>query len=163
MTEKRAKSRFPTPVSTLLVETFRGKPLGKRLEEAEIWRIWDQTVGPQISTKARPSKFYDGVLTIVVVSAPWMQQLNFMKREISEKLNRQLGKPLVKDIYLKAGRPSKVERREIMEKHEKRLLTEDEKESVEAKVGVIADPELRQAFKNLLETHLSTGKTGDKK
>jgi hypothetical protein len=162
VTDRKAKTRYPTQVSSLLAEAFRGKPLGKRLEEAEIWRIWDQTVGPQISTKARPSKFSDGVLTVVVVSAPWMQQLNFMKREIADKLNRRLGKPLVQDIYLKAGKPSHSQVPKTAGKPEKRILTEEEKKNIEVRVGMLTDPELRNAFANLLATHFSTRKTDDK-
>jgi predicted nucleic acid-binding Zn ribbon protein len=145
-----------------MADAFRGKPLGKRLEEAQIWRIWDQTVGPQISTKARPSKFADGVLTVVVISAPWMQQLNFMKREISDKLNGRLGTPLVRDIYLKAGKPSRPQAPKIAEKPVKRPLTEMEEKTIEAKVAMLSDPELRHAFASLLATHFSTRKAGGK-
>jgi len=81
----------------------------KRLEESGIWRVWDETVGRQIAAKARPSRFHDGVLTVMVNSAPWMQQLNFMKRDIAQRLNDRLGKELVREIYLKAGRPAAAE------------------------------------------------------
>ena len=49
--------------------------------------------------------FRDGVLTVAVASAPWMQQLTFLKKGMIEKLNERLGRELVRDIYLKAGMP----------------------------------------------------------
>jgi len=155
MTDKRQRKRFPTPVAALLAETFRGKPMEKRLGEAEIWRVWEGAVGIQIASKARPSKFNDGVLTVVVTSAPWMQQLNFMKRDIVERLNEKIGKSLVREIYLKTGRPPAAESRAAAWKPGKRALTPEETSKIEATVQVISDPELRRAFAELLAEQAS--------
>lgn len=155
MTDRRPKSRFPSPVATLLAETFRGKPLEKRLGEAEIWRVWEVAVGPQIASKAKPSGFRDGVLTVLVASPPWMQQLNFMKRDMAEQLNRALGKEMVREIYLKSGRQSGAEPRADQPRPARRKLTEAEKARIEATVGAISDPELRRAFARLMEEQLS--------
>lgn len=155
MTDRRPKARFPSPVATLLAETFRGKPLEKRLGEAEIWRVWEVAVGPQIASKARPSGFRDGVLTVLVASPPWMQQLNFMKRDMAEQLNRALGKEMVREIYLKSGRQSAAEPRAEQPRPVRRQLTEAEKARIEATVGAISDPELRRAFARLMEEQLS--------
>jgi len=155
MNDRRGKSRFPTPVAALLAETFRGKPLEKRLGEAEIWRVWEAAVGPQIAGKARPSGFRDGVLTVMVTSAPWMQQLNFMKMDIVERLNGKLGKSLVREIYLKSGRPPATEPGTGRAKPARRRLTGEETAKIEATVEVIRDAELRRAFADLMAEQLS--------
>ena len=95
----------PAPVADLMAAIFRGKPAEKRLEEGRIWLVWDAAVGRQIAAKARPVSFRDGTLTVAVVSAPWMQQLTFLKRGLQERLNAALGEPLVTDIYLRAANP----------------------------------------------------------
>jgi predicted nucleic acid-binding Zn ribbon protein len=153
MTEKGSRSRSPKPVAVLLAESFRGKPLEKRLEEAKIWQVWDSVVGKQIAAKARPAKFQDGTLTVSVISAPWMQQLNFMKRDIADRLNQRLGTSLVLDIFLKAGKVGVKEHRK-KESPERRMLTAGEKAAVAATTGVISDPELRRAFAELMEEQL---------
>lgn len=153
MTER--KRGYPTQVSTLLAEAFRGKPMERRMEESGIWRVWDETVGRQIAAKARPSRFHDGVLTVMVNSAPWMQQLNFMKRDIAHRLNDRLGKELVREIYLKAGRPAAAEQPAQGKRLEKRELSVEEKEAISAAVEAITDPELRSAFADLLAKHIS--------
>lgn len=155
MDNRNQRSRFPTPLAALLAEAFRGKPLEKRLGEAEIWRVWDATVGKQIASKARPSRFQDGVLTVLVSSAPWMQQLNFMKLDIAERLNEKIGKQLVREIYLKAGRPSQDAGRAPVEKPAARPLTAAEESEIETAVNVISDPELRRAFSDLIRKQLS--------
>jgi len=155
VTERKIRSRYPKPVASLLAEAFRGKPLEKRLEEAEIWRIWDDVVGKQIASKARPAKFQDGTLTVAVISAPWMQQLNFMKRDLVERLNQRLGKELVLEIYLKPGKVGSREARGAGKRPVRRKLSADEKAVVAAAAEVIRDPELRRAFAELMEEHLS--------
>jgi len=150
------KRGYPTPVAALLTAAFRGKPLEKRLEEAAIWRIWDETVGARIAAKARPSRFNDGVLTVIVNSSPWMQQLNFMKQGIAARLNEKLGKEMVLEIYLKAGRPQKAERPESAWKQARRELSDREKESIGEMAATITDPELRSIFIQLLSLDRST-------
>lgn len=155
MAERKPGRRSPTPLSALLSKSFRGRPLEKRLEEVEIWRIWENVVGSQIASKAQPSRFTNGVLTVVVISAPWMQQLNFMKRDIAERLNEKLGAHLVTEIYLKAGKPPAPDKTEVWVKPVKRELTEAEKETIAAAVAAVADPQLRSQFAKLLEQDLA--------
>jgi len=105
MTEKRKKMPRPMAISDLLDSAFHGKPAERRLQEGKIWLVWDTAVGRQIAAKARPVSFRDGVLTVAVVSAPWMQQLTFLKKGMIEKINERLCHEMVRDIYLKAGMP----------------------------------------------------------
>lgn len=146
-------------VASLLVGAFQGKPLERRLEEAKIWQIWDRAVGRQLAAKARPSKFHDGLLTVVVISAPWMQQLNFMKRDIAQRLNEMLGKELVREIYLKAGRPTKEKKADRPNRPSRRALTGEELEKIALASQTIRDAELRQAFVRLMEAHYSSERT----
>ena len=95
----------PAPVCDLMAALFRGKPAEKRLEEGKIWLVWEDAVGRQIAAKAQPASFRNGILSVAVVSAPWMQQLTFLKKGMMEKLNELIGHELVRDIYLKAGSP----------------------------------------------------------
>jgi hypothetical protein len=155
MSDRKPGYRFPSSLSSILRASFRGRPLEKRFGETEIWRIWDGVVGKQIASKARPSKFNDGVLVVVVVSAPWMHQLNFMKRDIAERLNDTLGKQLIREIYLKAGKPPEPERPRPVHKPAKRDLTEEERERIAATVSELGDPDLREDFAALLEKDLT--------
>ena len=52
--------------------------------------MWRQAVGVKISAQAQPQKFYKGNLTVVVASSVWLQQLSFMKREIIDRMNREM-------------------------------------------------------------------------
>lgn len=147
----------PTDLSSLLPTLFGGKALGKRMKESAAWRVWDQAVGPQIATKAQPVAVRDGVLTVAVTSAPWLQQLGFLKRQIIESLNSALGEELVKDIYLKAGTiPPQAPSPSAPPKHPSRALTPEEQQQIRDEAAAISDDELRTALIGLRTAHLKT-------
>lgn len=158
MADKRERLKRPVPVSELMATLFRGKPTEKRLEEGKIWLVWDTAVGEQIAAKARPVSFRDGVLTVTVTSAPWMQQLSFLKRGIVDKLNDRLGRDLVRDIYLKAGTPEAPPPRPKPDRKKERPLDGAEKLRIAEQSAAIEDPELREAVARLLARHLANEK-----
>lgn len=148
----------PATIADLLSATFHGTPVEKRLKEGRIWLIWNSAVGPQIAAKARPVGFRDGVLTVAVVSSPWMQQLAFLKKEITEKLNTLLGEELVREIFLKAGRPKAVVPPQPVSESKPQLkLTDEESHRIGAQTATISDPGLRESFARLMAKHFSTG------
>lgn len=156
MKNKGRRKSHPVAVAGLLDHIFLGKPLEKRLREGKIWQVWDSAVGKQIAVQARPVNFRDGVLTVMVSNAPWMQQLNFMKKGIIEKLNRALGEEMVREIYLRAGRPEALPLEPQLPKRPVRALTAAENAHIADQTADISDPELREAFARLLTRHLSS-------
>lgn len=162
MAEKRPRMPRPAAVSGLLAAVLRGTPAESRLKEGAIWQIWDKTVGKQIADRARPLAIRDGVLTVAVSSAPWMQQLTFLKKGIVEKLNKALGEQLVRDIYLKAGLPAAPPPPAKQSGSKPRPLTAAEQKFIEEQAASVADPELRDALKSLLAKHFSATKPSKK-
>jgi predicted nucleic acid-binding Zn ribbon protein len=145
----------PAPITDLLTTLFRGKPVEQRLQEGKIWLVWDAAVGPQIAGKARPVSFRDGILTVAVANAPWMQQLTFLKTGMIEKLNERLGRNLVCDIFLKAGQPQPLPPQPKPEIKPGRQLTEEETLRIGKQTSTISDPELREAFVRILAKELA--------
>jgi predicted nucleic acid-binding Zn ribbon protein len=75
----------------------------QRMKAYRIWTFWRDEVGAAIAARAEPAGFRAGVLSVRVSSAAWMQELQFMKENIRERLNARLGENLVRDIYLVSG------------------------------------------------------------
>lgn len=147
--------KSPSELSSFLPTLFTGKPLSKRFRESAIWRVWDKAVGQPLASKARPAAFREGVLTVVVSSAPWMQQLGFLKRQIIESVNSALGEDLVTEIYLKAGRPIPSPPPLRPPRRPARHLTTEELTRIEQEASAIPDEELRAAFTRFYTTWLS--------
>lgn len=72
-------------------------------ELAEVWSLWDSVVGESIAKNAQPEAFKGKLLLVHVTNPIWIQQLQFFKKDIINKLNDVLGKELVKDIKFKIG------------------------------------------------------------
>ena len=49
--------------------------------------LWEKAVGPQIARQTEPFRLKDGTLQVRVTTPAWMQQLQFLKEEILEKVN----------------------------------------------------------------------------
>ncbi len=146
----------PVAIADLLSAAFHGKPAEKRLREGKIWLVWDAAVGAQIAGRARPVSFRDGTLTVAVASAPWMQQLTFLKKKIIENVNDLLGQQLVHDIYLKAGRPQPLPPQPGPAKKPGRKLTKEETRRIGEQTASVSDPELREAFARVLARDMET-------
>lgn len=155
MAQIRKRMARPTPVTELLAAVFRGTPAEQRLREAAIWQVWHAAVGEQIARRARPVAIRDGLLTVTVSNAPWMQQLTFLKKKIIDAINERLGEELVRDILLKAGRGEEPAKPEQPYRPRKRTLSPEERQQIEDEAAALTDPELRAAFVSLMTKHLS--------
>lgn len=153
MDEKRSRMRRPLAVADLLTASLRGRPAEKRLKEGRIWLLWEEAVGRQIASQAQPVTLRDGILTVAVASAPWMQELNFLKRGIVVKLNALLGEPLVREIFLKAGRIEPPLPPEPEPRPAGRELTTAERELIAAETATVDDPEVRASLARLMARH----------
>ena len=72
-------------------------------ELTQIWKLWSSAVGPAISENTRPAAFKGTLLIVHAASSAWVHQLQFLKKDIIEKVNQSLGKKLVKDIKFRIG------------------------------------------------------------
>ena len=80
----------------------------RRLAAYRVWTFWRDEVGPAVAARAEPSSFRDGVLSVRVSGAAWMQELQFMKEELRERLNARLGADVIRDIYFVSGPPPRA-------------------------------------------------------
>jgi hypothetical protein len=98
--------RAPTAVSALLehcLDRVAGEP-----GAAAIWRVWEGAVGPQIARRAQPIRLRRRTLVVAVSSAPWMQELQLLKRTILTELNARLATPMITDLFFVLGTTADV-------------------------------------------------------
>ena len=72
-------------------------------EDAHIWKVWDEVVGPAIAENAQPSSIKKRQLMVRVADPIWYQELKFMEEIIREKLNLRLGRNAVEKIKFSVG------------------------------------------------------------
>ncbi len=98
--KKLKKSAHIGSVLNDVLKTLRPEADGGLVQ---VWRLWDDVVGKAIAENARPAAFKGKLLLVHVSSSPWVHQLQFLKREIIQKLNAALGQDLIEDIKFKIG------------------------------------------------------------
>jgi predicted nucleic acid-binding Zn ribbon protein len=122
-----------------------------------VWPIWNETVGAAIARNAQPDRIRHGTLFVKVTSSTWMQQLQYMKDMIAEKLNQRLGKEVVKNIFFVVG---KVEAQKLKSKSRDPAPNRSPAEALidPAELDSIRDPEIRQALKRLFNARTRKSK-----
>lgn len=134
----------------VLDKSLKRLDLSTRLDEYGVWPIWNDVVGSTIARNAQPEKIRNGTLFIKVTSPVWMQQLQYMKEMIIEKLNQRLKTNIVKNIFFVVGQVN-VETVEDESKPTAQSFTTIQDIRVnEDFLESVRDPEIRQAFKRLL-------------
>ena len=93
----------PGHLGTILQQAIESAKIDVDLDAYRIWQQWKDVVGPAIAENTRPEAIKGKLLVVHVSSAPWMQQLQFLKPELIEKLNETIGKEVVGDIRFKIG------------------------------------------------------------
>jgi len=93
----------PAPLGTILQQAIEAAKIDVDLDAYRIWQQWKDVVGPAIAENTRPEAIKGKLLVVHVSSAPWMQQLQFLKPELIEKLNATIGTEVVGDIRFKIG------------------------------------------------------------
>jgi predicted nucleic acid-binding Zn ribbon protein len=72
-------------------------------ELMQVWQIWEGAVGAIIAQNAKPAAFKGSILLVHATSPAWIHQLQFLKKDMIDKLNDALGKPLIDDLKFKIG------------------------------------------------------------
>lgn len=88
------------PIGGLLEAVLAEMGLSQKMLEFRILAEWENAVGPQMAKWSQAKRVNNGRLEVVVKSAVWRTQLSFVKQEIVDRLNKKLGKKVVRELVL---------------------------------------------------------------
>ncbi|MGE5255036.1 MAG: DUF721 domain-containing protein [Hyphomicrobiales bacterium] len=98
--QKAAGAAHISGILTGLLKQFRPEAEQGMLR---IWGVWDRVVGADIARNARPAGFQGSILLVHVTSSTWLHHLQYLKKDLLERLNSDLGQTVVGDIKFKIG------------------------------------------------------------
>ncbi len=93
-----------TPLKDIIAGMLGDSRLPFNPDDARIWKVWDDVVGPPIAKNAQPSWIKNRKLRIKVSDPIWLQELEYAEESIREKLNGKLGRKAVEKIEFRIGR-----------------------------------------------------------
>ena len=137
-------------IDGVLRDALRKMQVHVRLREAAVWRVWDRVVGETVAQQAQPASVRRGILFVTCSSPVWMQQLQFMKGVILEKLKQHLEKKVIKDIRFQIGVVSHGARETLGAAQPEVDLNEDEWQWVDEVMSPLRDTELQEIVKRIM-------------
>ena len=141
----------PQPIYSILEKTLKALEIDVPLKSYSIWGAWKELVGDSVALQTQPRAIRNRILFIDVSHSTWMQQLQFLKPTLLEKINNFLGEPLIQDIRFKLGKISPP-----IPNPPKTYLLEDEKldkmtlNQIESIVQKIEDRDVRKGLREVL-------------
>jgi len=93
-----------TSLKEILDKMFKEGGLPFDMDNARIWKVWGEAVGPTVARHAKPLWIKDRLLRVGVSDPIWLQELRFQEADIREKLNQTLGKEAVERIEFRLGK-----------------------------------------------------------
>lgn len=95
------KKNKMTAIGDIISNIFNDPKLPISPDNAKIWKIWDDAVGPIVAKHARPVRIWEGTLRVRVWDPIWLQELRLIEKSIKEKLNEKLGQNKIEKIEFK--------------------------------------------------------------
>jgi hypothetical protein len=137
-------------VSDLLAIALPG--LGQHLLAERIRERWADIVGPEGSRRSRPESLRQGVLTVIVDSSPWLQELTLRSGDLLALVQASHGRAVTSLRFALGRMPNAPEpRREPAARpRQPRRLDPDDRREIDQMTAGIADPALAVTLERLL-------------
>ncbi|MFW2368335.1 MAG: DciA family protein [Desulforhopalus sp.] len=96
----RYRKRQNYSIAELLPSLVHDKGWEKQLDQHALFLEWQERVPEDVAKYAEPLKIEKGVLWVEVENSSWMQQFQYQKLEILDRLNETLRVARLKDLRL---------------------------------------------------------------
>lgn len=98
----------PVPIEGALRGWIKRRGLSADFQLHALWYRWPELVGSTLARRSRPRKLYRKVLTVVVASSAWANELSFIKNQLVDGINEALGESVVRSLRVITGRISGI-------------------------------------------------------
>ena len=163
------RKREPDHIGALLQRWIRKNRLGDDLLRHTLRQRWPEVVGERLAARTRPETLYKGRLKVVVANSTWLNELTYMRQEIIDRITEVMGRPMVRELDLKLGRPrppGPPAPREVRRPsppappRPREPVPETVQRQVEQAVATLEDPELREAVRDAWLEELARKEAG---
>ena len=101
---ERAQTLRAQSTSTVLPRVLSGLGLDRRRAEAEVVKVWNNLLDPDIVAHAQPTGLRKGTLVVAVDSSVWLSELvRYRRKEILNRLQHSFGRDCIARISFRVG------------------------------------------------------------
>ncbi|MGO8839163.1 MAG: DUF721 domain-containing protein [Limisphaerales bacterium] len=91
-------------VADVLPRVAQDLHLDQRRAEAEITKVWNSLIEPDIVAHAQPAGIRNGTLFVNVDSSVWLSEIvRYRRKEILDRLQYSFGRDLIRRISFRVG------------------------------------------------------------
>lgn len=141
-------------VGAALESALRSGGLTNVLNLAEIEKKWEAIAGPSLAAVSRPAALAGGVLTIWVAEPVWADSMMYLKSQIMDNVNAELGRDAVRSIVTQvrsgAFAPTGKEIEAGPGRGRKAAVPGHLRRRIDEELSKVADPGLRSIIKRVM-------------
>jgi hypothetical protein len=91
-------------VGDVLPRVTKDLHMDQRRAEAEVIKVWNSLIDPNIVTHAQPAGMRNGTLFVNVDNSVWLSEIvRYRRREILDRLQYSFGRDLIQRISFRVG------------------------------------------------------------
>jgi hypothetical protein len=92
------------PVSAVMKNVLSDLRIDNRRAEAEVVKVWNNLLDPNIVAHAQPTGLRKGTLFVAVDSSVWLNEIvRYRRKEILDRLQHSFGRDLIVKISFRIG------------------------------------------------------------
>ena len=100
-TSRALRARRAAEVLPALMKDLK---LDSRRAEAEVTKVWNELIDPNVTAHAQPAGIRNGTLFVVVDNSVWLSEIvRYRRKEILERLQNSFGKTVIQKISFRVG------------------------------------------------------------
>ena len=101
---EKAQAVAARNVADLLPSVLKDLRIDARQDDAEIVRVWNSLIDPNLTAHAQPANLNKGTLFVNVDSSAWLSEIvRYRRKEILDRLQHSFGKNLIQKISFRIG------------------------------------------------------------
>ena len=101
---ERAHTLRAQPASAVLPRVLSDLRLDRRRTEAEVVKVWNNLLDPNIVAHAQPTGLRKGTLFVAVDSSVWLSEIvRYRRKEILDRLQHSFGREVIVRISFRVG------------------------------------------------------------
>ena len=101
---ERAQSSRARSAGVVLPRVLSDLRLDRRRSEAEVAKVWNSLIDPNIVAHAQPTGLRKGTLFVAVDSSVWLSEIvRYRRKEILDRLQYSFGRDLIARISFRVG------------------------------------------------------------
>ena len=101
---EKARAFTAKSAGSVMPGVLTGLRIDQRRAEAEVIKVWDNLIDPNIVAHAQPTGLNKGTLFVTVDSSTWLSEIvRYRRKEILDRLQHSFGKEFIARISFRVG------------------------------------------------------------